>query len=389
MSDCKKKKKELIEELNALRKRNACLEEVIKKSSSELTKANKKLKKEMDERKRTGELLHISETRNRALLNAIPDLIFLQSKDGVYLDYNVPPSYDFIPENYLYKTMDKVLPSHIAESARNLFKKALHTGEIRTLEYSLTADKKINYYEARIVPYGNDYVVSIVRNVTHRKETDKLLKQRLSMEKLVSSISARFINLLPGEIDKEIDRALKSILKFVDVHRSYIALLSDDGKIVEHVYEAYAKGLKKRFKQLAGQPRRKFSWLLEKLETLKELNIQDTEEMPEEGKEEKEVLKRAGVRSILAIPLILNKKLTGILGFQTEKVKKEWNKEDIRLLKLLGEIFISVLERKKSEEKLKHRLEMEALVSAISNRFINLSIEEIDREIEITLKTML
>jgi len=389
-------KKELIEELNGLREKNKGLEkivinleEVVKKSSSELTKTNKKLKKEIDERKRTEELLHISETRNKALLNAIPDLIFLQSKDGVYLDYNVPSSYNFVPENYLYKTMDKVLPPDIAETARNLFKKTLDTGEIKTLEYSLAADGKVNYYEARIVPYGNDYVVSIVRNVTARKKAEKFLEQRLSMEKLVSSISARFINLLPGEVDREIERALKNILKFEGVHRSYIALLSDDNRIVEHIYEAHAKGLKKRFKNLAGQPRRKFSWLLEKLETLKELSIQDTEEMPDEGKEEKEVLKRAGVRSILAIPLILNKKLTGILGFQTEKVKKEWNKEDIRLLKLLGEIFISVLERKKSEEKLKHRLEMEALVSTISNRFINLSIEEIDREIEITLKTIL
>ena len=36
--------------------------------------------------------LNASEARNRAILNAIPDLMFLMSRDGTYLDYHATPS---------------------------------------------------------------------------------------------------------------------------------------------------------------------------------------------------------------------------------------------------------------------------------------------------------
>jgi PAS domain S-box-containing protein len=43
---------------------------------------------DLSEHKKTEEKLRESEEKNRAILQALPDLIFVQSKDGVYLDYH-------------------------------------------------------------------------------------------------------------------------------------------------------------------------------------------------------------------------------------------------------------------------------------------------------------
>ena len=60
--------------------------------------------------------LHASEERNRAILNAIPDLMFLLDRDGTYLDYHtsnkaalLKPASEFIGKKY-----SEVLPPELA-----------------------------------------------------------------------------------------------------------------------------------------------------------------------------------------------------------------------------------------------------------------------------------
>ena len=53
---------------------------------------------DITERKRTSDSLRDSEMRNRAMLEAIPDMMFLLSRDGVYLDFHVQdPSVLLVP----------------------------------------------------------------------------------------------------------------------------------------------------------------------------------------------------------------------------------------------------------------------------------------------------
>src|SRR5262249_14742704 len=53
-----------------------------------------------------------AEQKDQAILNAIPDLMFVQSRDGIYIDYHAKDSRDLLvqPEDFLGKKMDEVLP---------------------------------------------------------------------------------------------------------------------------------------------------------------------------------------------------------------------------------------------------------------------------------------
>src|SRR5262249_53451911 len=67
-----------------------------------------------------------TEERNRAILNAIPDLMFLQTRDGVFLDYHARSLKEFLgsPENLIGKNMRDVFPTQLADDFLSCFERA-------------------------------------------------------------------------------------------------------------------------------------------------------------------------------------------------------------------------------------------------------------------------
>jgi PAS domain S-box-containing protein len=118
-----------------------------------------------------------SEERNRALLQAVPDLMFLQTRDGVYLDYHAKdPKALGLPSNgFLGKNMRDVLPAQLAEGFLKRFKRA-ETGEPQIMEYDLEVNGSHGWFEARIVRTG-DNILSMVRDVSARKLSEIALTQ--------------------------------------------------------------------------------------------------------------------------------------------------------------------------------------------------------------------
>ena len=136
------------------------------------------LKKKMDE-----EALLEAETRNRALLTAIPDLIFTFDNKGVFLDYKengtehlYSQSNDFIGKNLL-----EVFPGEIAVPALNCIKQVLQNGQLEDFEYQLTIAGERHYYWARFVLFKERQVLAVIRDITERKNTEQA-RLRLAAE---------------------------------------------------------------------------------------------------------------------------------------------------------------------------------------------------------------
>jgi PAS domain S-box-containing protein len=139
-----------------------------------------------------------SEERNRAILQAIPDLMFLQTRDGIYLDYNAKDIEELyvLPEEFLGKNMRDVLPPELAEKLLNSFQLAYETGEPQVVEYALTIEGRERWYEARIVRTGEN-ILSVIREITERKQAETALhsamvlseRQRAQLESIFHTVA--------------------------------------------------------------------------------------------------------------------------------------------------------------------------------------------------------
>ncbi|MGC9527632.1 MAG: PAS domain S-box protein, partial [Limnospira sp.] len=137
---------------------------------------------DISDRKKAQEALTHSEARNRALLDAIPDLVFRCSPDGTFLDYK--PSKTFPtwvpPEEFLGKTIRAVMPADLAEGLMRMHQLALETGRMQRFEYDLPPNARFQtpqHYEARIVATEDNEIISVVRDIGDRKRSEAALYQ--------------------------------------------------------------------------------------------------------------------------------------------------------------------------------------------------------------------
>ena len=129
------------------------------------------------------ENLRQSLARNRALLAALPDLVFRINREGTFLDYSAPRDQILYatPQEFLGKNIYTIFPESIAAQTMEAVQAALDTKSLQQFEYELTLGNRMDYWEARIVFLRSDEVVALVRNITDRKEAEEQL--RLSEEK--------------------------------------------------------------------------------------------------------------------------------------------------------------------------------------------------------------
>jgi PAS domain S-box-containing protein len=126
-------------------------------------------------RRRAEGALRRSEARNNAILRALPDLMFVQDRNGAYVDFHTRDSNLLYapPETFLGKTVRDVFPPALANRFMNAIEQACQTQQPVVVEYELTVDEP-RHFEARIVPADNERVLSIVRDVTIAKRALEL-----------------------------------------------------------------------------------------------------------------------------------------------------------------------------------------------------------------------
>jgi len=122
----------------------------------------------------------------RAILTAIPDLMFILQRDGTYVDYHardaallfVPPS------SFIGRKVRDVMPPPLGDLMMNALEDASQSVDPVVVEYELPMGKP-RHYEARIVRMEADRLLSIVRDITELKQAAEL--NRELARRLISS----------------------------------------------------------------------------------------------------------------------------------------------------------------------------------------------------------
>lgn len=120
-----------------------------------------------------------SESKNAALLNAMPDSMLRVSRDGTVLEFRGSSDAIF-PILWNGTNTDKVyerMPAQTAGQVMHYVQEVLRTGEMHVFECEQFVNDRTCQWEARIVKSGEGETLVILRNITERKLTEKALKE--------------------------------------------------------------------------------------------------------------------------------------------------------------------------------------------------------------------
>ena len=123
-------------------------------------------------RRRAEDALLEATARNSAILRAVPDLMFVNDRDGIYVDYHARDrSLLFVPpEQFMGRTIRDVMPPALAERFMDAIAqvRTSDSPEPVVVEYDLPLDE-LRHFEVRILPVDHGRVLSIVREVTQSR----------------------------------------------------------------------------------------------------------------------------------------------------------------------------------------------------------------------------
>ena len=135
---------------------------------------------DISERRQAQALLQQSLAQHQALLDALPDMIFRLSYDGIYLDFHAEQSNELLipPAHIIGSSIRQTMPQNILEQCLKALQLVYETGHLQTIEYRLEQSDHPQDYEARLVPGSKDDVIVIVRNITARKRAELTVEER-------------------------------------------------------------------------------------------------------------------------------------------------------------------------------------------------------------------
>jgi signal transduction histidine kinase len=192
-------------------------------------------------------------------------------------------------------------------------------------------------------------VLGLISDSSDRAQIEARLYGRVAFEKQIAELSSQFINLAPEDVDRAISDGLAAIGALACVDRVHIFLFSDDGVLLSNSHEWYGIGIAPQFNSMAELPSTMLPWLTARLRRREIVKVERVSDLPAEAAAEKQLFESQSTRSALVVPMTAAKGVIGFLGFEAVKAEKTWAGEDIALLRTVGEIFASALERKRAE----------------------------------------
>jgi len=149
--------------------------------------------------------LKSSEAKNRAILDAVPDMMFRIDRDGIFRGYDAPGDalLAMPPETFLSKHIREVFPAPFAGQVETSVADVFRTGEMQLMEYSIpipAPNGDIRDFEARLVLSGDDTVLGVVRDITDKRRADQFIRtineaalrmeQQMKPEEIFSAVAA-------------------------------------------------------------------------------------------------------------------------------------------------------------------------------------------------------
>jgi PAS domain S-box-containing protein len=299
---------------------------------------------------------------------------------------------------------ERILGYRRDELMSKKFTEFVHPDDVRsTIEATATlaSQKTVTYFMNRYrckdgayrwlewsaAPAG-DLIYAAARDITEHKLAEEVLKERLGFEQLLSDLSARFVNIPPGQVDPEINLALKQLLEFFQVDRCGLVRTLPGRSAYQITHVACSEDVPP-VPVGAELPISINPWAFEKLILKGEVvAFSRLDDLPPEANVDKQTWNEWGIWSNVNIPILIGEPVDHIISINSVKSERVWPEELFPRLRLLGEILVNALERDQIRLQIEERLRFEGLISNLSAGYVNLPPDEVDSEINKGLRSI-
>ncbi len=183
-------------------------------------------------------------------------------------------------------------------------------------------------------------------------------------------------------LDSEIEQILQEVNSFWGSDRVVLWSLSADGLRVRrnHYFVAVGEPPPENIFAPDATP-----FIVGEILKEKAICISQLKELPEEAHVDFNWLKQAGIKSFVAVPLIVDDDLRGYLSISSVNQQRKWTNDDLICIENIGAIFAIILDRQRSHKLLERKIQFETLLTDLSARLIKVSSRSIDMEINNSL----
>ena len=242
-----------------------------------------------------------------------------------------------------------------AEEEQHNVRAAIH-GPREVVQMAHAFNKMMGVLEMRNLRL-QEQTRTLEQRVEEKEQAEKALRYHNEIEKLISFISAKFINVNAADIQREINQSLQTITEFCVADRCYIMLISKDHGTVSITNEWNRPEIDPVKKLMPPISTHSCPWALNMFNDNQTLALRRLDDLPAEAHREKALLHKAGIKSLVYVPIVYGGTLAGLLGIDRVDAPIIWHEGDISLLKVVGEIFVNALERVNVELVLKQAKE--------------------------------
>jgi PAS domain S-box-containing protein len=178
-----------------------------------------------------------SENRLRAVLNSLPDTIYIYNNQGVFLDYYVQHEDLLIgsAKEALGSTISEIFPYPLNERVKDAFNKSLKTGKMHTQEIDVLINGGKKFFEIRFFKLDDMKVISLARDITDQKLWENGLKEAKEAAESANRHKSEFL----ANMSHEIRTPMNGLLGMVGLlgttaltaeQKRYLSIIEDSGE---------------------------------------------------------------------------------------------------------------------------------------------------------------
>lgn len=178
------------------------------------------------------------------------------------------------------------------------------------------------------------------------------LESRRAFDAFIAGVSARLLTVRDDNAAEVLTDCLQTVCEFLDSDRATIMNLDRRTGVAEVLFY---------WSEHDGQPWVEFSvqdfpWVGAKLAEGGYVRISTLEDMPPEAAVDVATLKDLGLKSVVAVPLIVTGNALGILTFGNISDERNWSDRDLVDIRVVADLFAHVVVRLHSRKELDHAL---------------------------------